>query len=262
MSQVLPLQGNLAVPEFLISTEANVSRSEVHQKSVCVCVSVPSWRTNTHPKIQRFSHKWAILKGNFIFQPLIFRGYFSFRDDNLSTLKVFLKMIFSLPFWWDMNCFLPWRVCLGVVQSLFHNASPLVRSPCFTKVFRCWYTIYTLSETNSLPLKMDGWNTILLGYFQGATVDGSEIRRSPVDTSMVNGKYSIIYVGFLHIPGDFLAGFLNHQRRMLVSGKGCKASYNRIIGKQGIIMGSMRKQRLSGWFFCMSFYGMSWIKDD
>ena len=100
---------------------------------------------------------------------------------------------------------------------------------------------------------MDGWNTILLGYFQGATVDGSEIRRSPVDTSMVNGKYSIIYVGFLHIPGDFLAGFLNHQRRMLVSGKGCKASYNRIIGKQRIIMGFHAKITTFRVFFLYVF---------
>ena len=83
--------------------QANVSRRG--SPKVCVLPYPPG------EKIRTFSHlQMGHPERKFIFQRLVFRGYVSFRDGNLSTLKVFLKMIFPLPFWWDMNFFLPWRV--------------------------------------------------------------------------------------------------------------------------------------------------------
>lgn len=92
-------QGNLGVPEFLISTDPGECFKTRFSKSVCV--AVPSWGKNTLPKALKliFSAPANGPSRKEIHLPTIgFQGYVSFRDGNLSTLNVFLKMIFLFPF--------------------------------------------------------------------------------------------------------------------------------------------------------------------
>ena len=56
-------------------------------------------------------------------------------------------------------------------------------------------------------MKHMGYYGIVFMQFLLDTVDGSEIRRAPVDLGSLSHLQS-----FSTIPGGFLAGFLNHQQ--------------------------------------------------
>ena len=136
------VQVQLAIPEFLISTDPGKGFPEKKRfaKSACVCVCVCV----------------CVLPKGFLGQ------------TNLSALKVFLMMIFPLPIWWDKDHFFSLEEKrLGVVQSLFHHWSAVHVLPT---AFRCWYTL----KRTVWPLK-NGWFEnkepfpfgAYLTYFQG-----------------------------------------------------------------------------------------------
>ena len=123
--------------------------------------------------------------------------------ESLSKEKIGLEIGLSKSCLWKM-----------IGQSMAWLFNPFIVFLSFGARSLMFFSLYTSVNWHSW-LENGRWMKMYfllkMGIFQPATVDGSKIRRSPVEV----GSFSQHLQGFSTIPGGFLAGFWTINSRDL-----------------------------------------------